>query len=103
MRTAKPTNKRFTFSLLWQNLCPLLVGCTLLIPAAYCWAKQAGHGTTQGQSPDLVEAHKRDSTGVDDGEISLPSDLEKIAKAQDLQAIPLLEDLFPRHRSHTLD
>ena len=102
MRTAKPTNKRFTFSLLWQNLCPLLVGCTLLIPAAYCWARQAGHGTTQGQSPDLVEALKRDSTGVDDGDVKLLFDLKRVADTHDLQAVPVLEEIFDQRRSHTL-
>jgi hypothetical protein len=93
MQTAKAANRRLIFSLLGQNLCLLLIGYALLIPAGHCWA-QAGRGTAQGQSPDLVEALERDN--IDD------FDLEKIAKAQDLQAIPLLEDIFQRRRSHTL-
>jgi len=97
MQKPKPINRRLLLS-----LCPLLVICALLIPAANCWARQAGHGTTQGQSPDLVEALKRDSTGVDDGDVKLPSDLEQIAKAHDLQAIPVLEEIFDQRRSRTL-
>lgn len=102
MQTAEPANRRLTFSLLGQNLCSLLVGCTLLIPTAYCWATQAGHGTTQGQAPDLVEALKRDSTGADDGDVKLPSDLESIAKKHDVQAIPVLEEIFNQRRKQTL-
>lgn len=47
------------------------------------------------QFPRVTESTKRDH--IDD------FDLEKIAKAQDLQAIPLLEERFQRRRSHTLD
>jgi len=102
MRIAQPTSRRLTFSLLEQNLCPLLVGCALLIPAVYCWARQAGHGTAQGQSPDLVEALKRDSTGVDDGDVKFVGDLERIAKTHDVQAIPVLEEIFDQRRSRTV-
>jgi len=102
MQESKPINGRLNLSLLRQIICSLLVGCALLILSANCWARQAGHGTTQGQSPDLVEALKRDSTGVDDGDVKLPSDLEQIAKAHDLQAIPVLEEIFDQRRSRTL-
>ncbi len=76
------------------SLCSLLAVCVLLTPAGYCWARQAGHGTTQDQPPDLVEALKRDR--FDD------FDLERIAKAHDLQAIDVLEERFQQRHDHTL-
>lgn len=83
-------------------VCAIVTGCALLAVTPYSRASQADAGTAQSQSSDLVEAVKRDNTGVDDGEIKVPSDLEKIAKAHDVQAIPVLEKIFDQRSKQTL-
>src|SRR6185437_15655297 len=45
---------------------------------------------------------KRDSTGVDDGDVKLLFDLKRVADTHDLQAVPVLEEIFDQRRSHTL-
>lgn len=77
----------------------LLAACALLIVTPHCWARQADSGM---QPPNSVETLKRDSTGVGDGDIKVPSDLEKIAKAHDLRAVPALEEIFDQRRKQTL-
>lgn len=98
----KQIRGRLLFAHLEHTLCPLLVSCALLTGAAHCWARQADTGTAQIRPPDLVEALKHDVSGSQDGEVSLAVDLERIAKARDLQAIPVLEEIFDQRRKQAI-
>jgi HEAT repeat protein len=51
---------------------------------------------------DPLEAFERDTKGSHDGEISLGYDVERIARVHEVQAIPLLEQVFAQRRNRTL-
>lgn len=51
---------------------------------------------------DPLEALKRDTKGSDDSEVSLGYDVERMARAHEVQAIPLLEQVFAQRRNQTI-
>lgn len=102
METAQPTNWRLIFSRLQRTLCHLIVACALLAGSLHCWARQADNKTAQDQSTDPLEALERDTKITEDGNILMGRDLERIAKAHEVQAIPFVEQLFAKFHTQTI-
>ena len=102
MERAKPTGVRATFFHLQRHLRPVLITCTLLGACAYCWAGQANRNTGRSHQLDPLQTLKRDTQYVEDGNIMVGRDLERIADAHETQAIQFLEQMFLEHRTQTL-